>query len=101
MGARGNYIRLCFALLMLLAYSSAFAAPTTRPEAAAPNPAVSSSSIDSKLIRRGNAQPTPGSASPAPTSNLEGPRVALALAAVVALIFVLRSLARRFFDMPG
>ncbi len=93
------------ALPVILACGLVCAAPSTRPvEAAkiAATPQSSLPSMDSQLIRRGTSQtPASGAAPSSPIMSLEGPRVAIALAAVVALIFVLRSIARRFFDMPG
>jgi len=92
------------ALPVILACGLVCAAPATRPAEAkiAASPQSSLPSMDSQLIRRGTTQtPASGATPSTPIMSLEGPRVALALAAVVALIFILRSIARRFFDMPG
>jgi flagellar biogenesis protein FliO len=85
---------------------AAAAAPTT--QAAVPLPPAKPSLLDAESIKRHAGTPAGASTRPAGTQPsvaspqpFEFQRVVLALGAVIALIFVLRWVAKRVFVMPG
>ena len=97
---------LCCALILgiLLCAASSFAAPPADAKDVHSAPAVVKappSKIDSTPLSHEAVTSSPVNDSKDSTSNLETPRVAVALAAVIALILLLRFGARRFFDLPG
>ena len=84
--------------------ASSFAAPPTGAKDVHPGPAVVKappSKIDSTPLSHEAVTSSPANDSKDSTTTLETPRVAMALAAVIALILLLRFGARRFLDLPG
>lgn len=99
-------LALCCALILgiLLCAVTSVAAPPADTKDAHPAPAVVKappSKIDSTPLSHEAVTSSPANDSKDSTSNLETTRVAVALAAVIALILLLRFGARRFLDLPG
>lgn len=98
-------LAICCAVIfgVLACAECAFSAPAENSKDPHPAPVVKPppSSIDSQLLRHETLPSSSVNDSKDSTSNLETPRVAIALAAVIALILLLRFGARRFLDLPG
>lgn len=101
-----TFVALCCAVILgiFVCATSSFAAP--QADAKDVHPAVAGAKpqaapIDSQPLSHETKTSSAVNDPKDSTSNLETPRVALALAAVVTLILLLRFGARRFLDLPG